>query len=222
MNSELYYTKIHAPLANHVRAEDMEACAKEFDGALVAMGNISFKTAKTYTRHVLMSVLDCFSTSFEGDDQAFALLMEQLNQLDDCRNVQSVKAVFLDFLDNISRRLAATRKNSNEDAALRAKEYIDRNYADPDLSVRMLAELVDLSPSYLGKVFSAVTTYSFTDYVNNVRVAKAAELLVSTDLPVAAVSQQVGITNTNYFYSLFKKRYGVTPSSYRRQSRSEQ
>ena len=61
-----------------------------------------------------------------------------------------------------------------------------------------------------------VTTFSFNDYLNNVRTGKAAELLSTTKLPISRISEEVGILNTNYFYSVFKKRYGTTPATYRR------
>ena len=111
------------------------------------------------------------------------------------------------------------RKGSNHDAVLDAKAYIDDNYADPELSLRLLAEREGLSPAYLGKLFTAVTTCSFNDYLNHVRV-EAAELLQDTNLPMNSISERVGVTNSNYFYSLFKRYYGVTPSAYRKSPRA--
>lgn len=217
MSSDLYYNDLHSKLADYVRSEDSHAWAAEFDHALAAMKDISFKAARTYFRHVLMSVLDDFYVSWERDNVYFARLMEKLDQVDACQNVQALRTVVLDFLSALSHRLSANRKNSNQDAALQAQEYIDQNYADPDISLRMLAERVNLSPAYLGKVFTTVTTFSFNDYLNNVRTAKACELLCSTKLPVSKISEEVGILNTNYFYSVFKKRYGITPSAYRKE-----
>lgn len=216
MSSELYYNKMHSKLVEYIRSEDIDACSAEFDRALTAMEDISFNTAKTYFKHVLMSVLDDFSVSFEKDDSSFEQLMDYLGQIDNCQNVQLLKTAFLGFLSDLCHRLSYNRKNSNQDAALNAKDYIDRNFQNPDLSLRMLAERVGLSSAYLGKVFTAVTTYTFNDYLNNVRTARAAELLTTTKLPVSKISEEVGILNTNYFYSVFKKRYGVTPSAYRK------
>lgn len=216
MSSELYYNKMHTKLAECIRSEDIASCAAEFDSALTAMEDISFKTAKTYFRHVLMSVLDDFSASFERDDSSFESLMGYLGSIDDCQNVQSLKTVFIAFVTDLCHRLSFNRKNSNQDAAVQARDYIDRNFKDPDLSLRMLAEKVGLSPAYLGKVFTAVTAYTFNDYLNSVRTAHAAELLTTTKLPVSKISEEVGILNTNYFYAVFKKRYGMTPSAYRK------
>ena len=163
-----------------------------------------------------MSVLDGFFAALERDNEFFTKMMERLDSFDRCENVRALRTVFLELLSSLSYRLSTDRKNSNQDAALRAKEYIDQNYADPDLSLRMLAERVKLSPAYLGKVFTAVTAYTFNDYVNQVRLEKAAALLRETRMPVSKVSESVGVLNTNYFYALFKKRYGVTPTAYRK------
>ena len=106
--------------------------------------------------------------------------------------------------------------DGNEQAAEKARQYIDQNYANPDLSLRMLADMVGLSPAYFGKIFTAYTTYSFNDYLTNTRMKKAASLLVETKLPISQISESIGILNTNYFYSVFKKKFGMTPLAYRR------
>ena len=216
MNSALYYHAAPKRLAEYLRAGDLEACARAFDASLAATGQVSFKEVKTYCRHSLMSVLDSFSSYFEGDDAAFPELIEQLGKVDGCQNVQALKVAFMDFLDQISRRLGENRRAGSQATALSAKEYIDENFADPDLSMRVLAEKMGLSPSYMGKVFTAVTTYSFNDYLTEVRLTHAAQLLRETKLPVSKVSQEVGIPNANYFYSLFKKKYGTTPAAFRK------
>lgn len=221
MSSELYFSGIHSKMAEHVRSQDTAACAEEFDKALTALQNVSFKTTKTWFKHALMSVLDDFSMSFERGDEEFTVLMDRLTEIDSCQNVRSLKSVVLSFLFSLSQRLSSARKSSNQEAAARAREYIDKNYSNPDLSLRMLAEKVGLSPAYLGKTFTTVTTFTFNDYLNNVRTAKAAELLRTTRQPIGQISETVGILNTNYFYSVFKKRYGTTPSAYRKESKAE-
>ena len=45
---------------------------------------------------------------------------------------------------------------------------------------------------------------------------KAASLLIETKLPISQISESIGILNTNYFYSVFKKKFGMTPLAYRR------
>lgn len=219
MGTEQYYTGMNQRLTELLRDGDMEACAAEFDIALTATQNVSFQSAKIYFRHVLMSVLDGFSFFFEKDADTFTQLAETLNEIDQCQNVESLRRAFITFLNDLHRSTQQKRKGSNHDAALDAKSYIDRNFADPELSLRLLAERAGLSPAYLGKIFTAVTAWSFNDYLNHVRVEAAAELLRDTSLPINSISERVGIVNSNYFYTLFKKHYGVTPSAYRKSVR---
>lgn len=216
ISNEIYYSSICTRLADYVRTQDIAACAETFDKTLSELSAVSFRDVKSWFRHTLMSVLDGFSIAFSQDDMIFTRLLHSLNKFEQCQNIPALRLLFLDFLRELSHHLAANRKSSNQDAALRVKAYIDRNYSDPNLSLGMLADKVQLSPGYLGRTFSLATAFSITDYINKVRMEAAAELLLTTKMPVHDISEQVGIMNTNYFYSLFKKQYGATPTSYRK------
>ena len=93
--------------------------------------------------------------------------------------------------------------------------WVQASYADPGMSLQSAAEHAGLSASYLGRVFKAIEQQSFTEYVTAVRLEEAARQLSETDKPVAAIACDVGLENPSYFASLFKKEYGVTPSSWR-------
>lgn len=216
-----YYNKLHSKLADFVRAEDLSSCQEEFDLALSSMNNISFQVAKTYFNHVMMSILDEFSATFDHADSSFGAFVTSLDEIIAAPNVRSMKKSMMDALSLLMHKVALSKKSGNQDAADIAKSYIDKNFINPDLSSRMLADLVGLSPAYFGKIFTAATTFSFNDYLNNTRMKKAAEQLTDTDLPIAQISEAVGILNTNYFYSVFKKRYGMTPSAYRQENKNQ-
>ena len=80
----------------------------------------------------------------------------------------------------------------------------------------MLAGMAGLSSAYFGKIFATQIGYSFSDYLSNTRMKKAEQLLRETKQPINQISEAIGIVNTNYFYSIFKKKYGMTPLAYRR------
>ena len=63
--------------------------------------------------------------------------------------------------------------------------------------------------------FKKMTGDSFTSYVNDRRLAEAAEALRQTDDKILTISQDAGFTNLSNFNRQFKKRYGVTPREYR-------
>lgn len=99
----------------------------------------------------------------------------------------------------------------------RAKEYIDEHYQDPDLSLDKIASQVTLSPSYFSMIFSQETCQTFKEYLTEVRIKKAKELLRTSLLNSADVSYAVGYNDPHYFSYVFKKTTGLSPTEYRSQ-----
>lgn len=98
--------------------------------------------------------------------------------------------------------------------------YLEENYTE-QVTLRDAAERICMSEAYLSTVFKRETGTGFVDWVNQLRVEKAASYLMETDLPSYLISERVGYENSNYFGRIFKKIKGVSPQKYRAdQSRS--
>ncbi|MCI7794013.1 AraC family transcriptional regulator [bacterium] len=89
------------------------------------------------------------------------------------------------------------------------------------LSLKSLASMCFISPSYLSNLFKQETGTTLIDYINTQRIGRAAQILSYTDKSVAAVAEQVGILDVNYFTKMFKKSTGTTPTQYRREHRKK-
>lgn len=98
----------------------------------------------------------------------------------------------------------------------RLLEYMKENFA-MDISLRKAADFINISESYLSFIFKKETGTGFTDYLNMLRVEKAAYLLINSNMPIYEIAQQVGYENINYFGRIFKKIKGVSPQKYRSQ-----
>lgn len=88
---------------------------------------------------------------------------------------------------------------------------------DSQLSLKLLAEMCFISPSYLSNLFKQETGSTLTDYINTQRVQRAAYRLQTTPSSVSTIAESVGILDVNYFTKIFKKIMGVTPTQYRRE-----
>ncbi len=84
-----------------------------------------------------------------------------------------------------------------------------------DLSLKHIAERMNVNASYLSATFKKECGETLTDYVNRKRMETAAFILSHTSKQVQAVSEECGILDANYFIKLFKKQYGMTPTQYR-------
>jgi two-component system, response regulator YesN len=97
------------------------------------------------------------------------------------------------------------------------KEYIDCHYTDPDLSLNEVAAQVNLSPSHFSVVFSQETHQTFKEYLTEIRIKKAKQLLRMTTLQAAEISYQIGYSDPHYFSSVFRKNTGLSPTNFRLQ-----
>lgn len=98
----------------------------------------------------------------------------------------------------------------------RLLDYMKENF-DKDISLKKAADYINMSESYLSYVFKKETGTGFTDYLNMLRVDKAAHALINSQMPIYEIAQQVGYENINYFGRIFKKIKGVGPQRYRSQ-----
>ncbi len=101
-----------------------------------------------------------------------------------------------------------------------AKEYIDHHYLDPNLALNEVAAQVNLSSSHFSVVFSQETHQTFKEYLTEIRIKKAKELLRMTTLRSAEVSYQVGYSDPHYFSCVFRKNTGLTPTEFRFQAQA--
>ncbi len=95
------------------------------------------------------------------------------------------------------------------------KELVAKHYADRSLSIGKAAARLSISESYLSKLVRRKLGTSFVDYLSDFRIARAEELLSSSDMRSYEVAEAVGYSDARYFASLFRKRAGMTPSQYR-------
>ena len=96
-----------------------------------------------------------------------------------------------------------------------AKEYIRANFSQSDLSLNRIAVHIGVSPSYFSSIFKQETGQSFVEYLTQVRMERACELLKCTSYRTSEIGEQVGYNDSHYFSSAFKKAMGQSPKEYK-------
>lgn len=103
---------------------------------------------------------------------------------------------------------------------IEALEYIDKNYSK-DLKLEDVAKNVALSSGYLSRIFKSETGYSFTEWMNKVRIDKAKELIAQTDLKYYEIAEKVGYNDYKYFSSYFNKLCGCSAKEYKHRIKNQ-
>ncbi len=96
-----------------------------------------------------------------------------------------------------------------------AVRYINEHLGS-DITLGELAELSGVSPQYFGRVFRQRLNMRPMEYVARVKVSKAKNMLLDSDLPIAAIAERLGYAEPTYFGIVFKKYEGISPSGFRK------
>jgi two-component system, response regulator YesN len=102
-----------------------------------------------------------------------------------------------------------------------AQEYIVRHYMDAGLALNQVATQVSLSPCHFSAVFSQETGTTFKEYLTEIRIKKAKELLRTTSLRSSEISEQIGYNDPHYFSYVFRKSTRLSPKEFRSQVQLE-
>ena len=94
-------------------------------------------------------------------------------------------------------------------------ELINDNYENSSFNIKVISDSLHLSHSWLCALFKSKTKYTMQQWLINVRLNKAKELLVDTDLSVSNIAYLCGFNDALYFSTSFKKMCGTSPTCYR-------
>ena len=212
MEERAYPAKLEKKLVDAIRSGNSAKSVAEVDGLIREIERCDYQQALFYLHQLAMSLYKQFhtGTSEDGSD----LLTAFFRRLPAFETLEEIGEELSEIASQLSERQQSAASQQNSQVISEVMAYVQANYAKPDLSLEWMAGQVKLSRGYLGRLFKAQSGMSFSDYLNQVRLERAKQLLLS-DEPIQQISEQVGILNTTYFYTLFKKYYQVSPAQYR-------
>lgn len=139
----------------------------------------------------------------------------QINELIHYRDVDDFTAKLEALCGSLLSAGESKRDSLKNDTYEKLIRYIDEHYCDQDISLKMLADMFDMTDSYLSRFFHDFTGKNFIDYLVEKRMQKACSLLRGTKLRVRDVMEQVGYLDLASFTRKFTQVIGTSPGKYR-------
>ncbi len=124
-----------------------------------------------------------------------------------------LKTTITDFVEQQHHHPAA--ESNNKILVQTIKEMVDNNYADMNLCLQSIADSIGLSDKYTGRLFKKFESVGVAEYINEVRLMHAMQLLNNESLTVKEIMERVGIGSETQFFRAFKKKFGTPPGVYR-------
>lgn len=148
---------------------------------------------------------------------------DRLNQFEIGQKVLQSKSIseVIEVVENLITQIEHSSNEQNlkeksESLVYRALNYMEEHFTDSELSLVNVAKEIHVTPPYLSNLFKGKTDKNFTEYLLELRMNKAKDLLESTQLRVQEIAEEVGYLNPHYFSSSFKKHTKMTPLEYRK------
>ena len=132
-----------------------------------------------------------------------------------CADTQGVFRLLEREISQELTRLKQERSQREMRPITDAKRYIQQHYQEA-LRLEDVSSAVGFNATYFSTLFKKETGQNFTDYLTELRISKAKELLCGDHLSVQDVAEKVGYSDLKYFSRLFKKETGVSPSDYKK------
>ncbi|WP_071130588.1 response regulator transcription factor [Enterococcus timonensis] len=134
------------------------------------------------------------------------------NEIKSLASIDQVKEVVNEKYFLLLAQVQAELNSSN--IVARIQKYSAEHLSE-DLSLKKMAELFNYNRAYLGKKFTRQVGQNYLDYLEEVRMEKAQQLLQTSNLMVYEIAEMVGIPNVDYFYKKFKAFFHASPNDFR-------
>lgn len=174
-----------------------------FDNDVIALKN-SMLNPKAMKTHNVMKV---------SSELIYDIYFLLINQSDIPMYYIRQKLKLTEFIINLN-TIESIRENRNTNNPNDVITYINQNIKTASLN--QYAKLCNYSPSLISQKIKQDYNMNFVDILQEIKLREASSLLISTNSSIEQIIDEIGYTNKTHFYDLFKEKYSLTPSKYRK------
>lgn len=149
-----------------------------------------------------------------GMTYRFHSRQDYLPAIMETRDLGELKEWFVEKMMEACQNILGKREEKSKSIIGMSLEYIKNNF-HKDISLDDVSKVVNISPYYFSRIFKEGTGKNFVEYLTEIRIEKAKELLETTEYSMKEICTMCGYSDPNYFSRSFKKNVGVTPTEFK-------
>jgi YesN/AraC family two-component response regulator len=150
------------------------------------------------------------------DDTILDASSRCLKKIDESSKFEEIVEILTVITENMSGKIFSFHGVRHFSALRKAERYIWENYTRK-ISLKEIALASGLSAPYFSTIFKEEMGENLSNYLNRLRVEKAASMLLATDIPISEVASACGFEDQSWFSKIFRNNTGLTPGKYREQ-----
>lgn len=189
--------------------------SKEMD---VNIGRLGESEIEHWRNLSIVSITLCARAAIEGGvipAVSYRLSGFYINKSTACKDITQIMIYRNHAIEELAKRVREQKEKSHISSYTeRCKDYVYRHYREK-IYLDNIADTMGISSSYLSRLFKKDTGISLQDFINDVRVEKAANLLIHSGESLPGIAEYVNFPSQSYFGKVFKQKMQMTPKQYR-------
>lgn len=213
---ENYPVNLENNLFANLEKGDFEGTVSAADSFCEWMRDTSAGSLMSVRLKCLEFVLRAESIAYRNGGQVyvFSSREEYLPQIMDMSDIDTIKQWFMTKISDACKNVLNKREERASSVIEQAKAFIRQNYSK-DISLDEVSRQANISPYYFSKIFKEETGENFIEYLTNIRIEKAKDLLINTEYSMKEICTMCGYADPNYFSRSFKKNVGLSPTEFK-------
>jgi AraC-like DNA-binding protein len=211
-----YPIQLEKPLTEYIKQGSIDKAKEAYSKMMKILSGANYVAMKNGINRMVVAITSALDSLEKFNNLGNSIdIIEITRRIQTMETIEEIDHTIDELIDRIAAELSEKRGNFQYHQVGEIHAIIDGDFANPNLSVDIIAEKLSLSPAHLGRVYRSLTGRSIQEAINQKRLDSARELLLREKITIAEICDAVGIANPMYFYTQFKKRFGITPKEYR-------
>ncbi|MBW4085073.1 response regulator [Paenibacillus sp. S150] len=211
---EQHIARLEACVDNEDTAGSVQVIREIFE-SLAADSSLSLADLQYQCLNILLSSVRKMPFHQLQQNDTLGRTILSLEGISRFRTLEQLRDWLTEIIGRIIEFKSVRNTAKKKDHIAEIKEYVSEHYHE-SISLAELSGRFYINPYYLSQLFKQKTGDTYLNYLINLRMGKAKELLEKTDLKVYEICQRVGYSDTNHFARLFERHTGRKPTEYRK------